>query len=76
MVSPHGSPFSKIVESASDGIDGPWIVTTIGQGGMVDDWWQSAPGKIAAPPTLRWESGGGGKCGYLSGKYHLNIKDI
>ena len=26
---------------------------------MVDDWWQSAPGKIAAPPTLRWESGGG-----------------
>ena len=25
---------------------------------MVDDWWQSAPGKIAAHPTLRWESGG------------------
>ena len=27
---------------------------------MVDDWLQSAPGKVAAPPTLRWESGGGG----------------
>ena len=27
---------------------------------MVDDWWQSAPGKVAAPPTLRWECGGGG----------------
>ena len=43
----------------------PWIVLHIGQGGMVDDWWQSAPGKIAAPPTLRWESdthrGGGGE---------------
>ena len=55
MVSPHGPPFSKIVESTSDG---PWIVTHIDQGGMVDDWWQSAPGKITAPPTLRWESGG------------------
>ena len=40
----------------------------IDQGGMVDDWWQSAPGKIAAPPTLRWESGGK-KCGYLFGVY-------
>ena len=48
MVSPHGPPFSKIVESTSDGIDGTWIVTHIGQDGMVDDWWQSAPGKIAA----------------------------
>ena len=45
MVSPHGPPFSKFTESPSDGID--WIVTHIGQGGMVDDWWQSAPGKIA-----------------------------
>ena len=44
MVSPRGPPFSKIVESTSDRIDGPWIVTPIGQGGMVDDWWQSAPG--------------------------------
>ena len=41
IVSPHGPPFSEIVESTSDGIDGPWIVA--GQGGMVDDWWQSAP---------------------------------
>ena len=41
LVSPHGPPFSKIVESTSDG---PWIVTHIGQGGMVDDWWHSAPG--------------------------------
>ena len=39
MVFPYGPPFSKIVESTSDG-----IVTHIGQGGMVDDWWQSAPG--------------------------------
>ena len=44
IVSPHGPPFSKIVESTSDGIDGPWIVAHIGQGGMVDDWWQSTPG--------------------------------
>ena len=36
-------------ESTSDRIDGPWIVTHIGQDGMVDDSWQSAPGKIAAP---------------------------
>ena len=41
LVSPHGPPFSKVVESTSDGIDGPWIVTHIGQGGMADDWWQS-----------------------------------
>ena len=41
IVSPHGPPFSKVVESTSDGIDGPWIVTHIGQGGMADDWWQS-----------------------------------
>ena len=32
-------------------------MTYIGQGRMVE---LSAPGKIAAPPTLRWESGGGG----------------
>ena len=24
---------------------------------MVDDWWQSAPGKIEAPLILSWESG-------------------
>ena len=41
----------------SESQGGPWIVTGIGQGGMVDDWWQSAPGKIAALPTLRWEYG-------------------
>ena len=35
-------------------------MTHIDQGGMVDDWWQSAPEKITAPPTLRWKSGGGG----------------
>ena len=29
----------------------------IGQGGMVDDWWESTPGKIAAPQILSWESG-------------------
>ena len=69
MVFPHSPPFSKI-ESTSDGIDRPWIVTHIGQGGMVDGWWQSAPGKITAPPTLRWEPGGK-KCGYLSGKYGI-----
>ena len=27
--------------------------------------WQSAPGKIEAPPTLRWEWGGGVKYGIL-----------
>ena len=27
MVSPHGPPISKMVESTSEGIDGPWIVT-------------------------------------------------
>ena len=48
IVSPHGPPFSKIVESTSDGIDGPWIVTHIGQGGMADDWWQS--GSLAIFP--------------------------
>ena len=37
---------------------------------MVDDWWQSAPGKIAAPPISIWESGGGGKFGYLSGIFY------
>ena len=40
----------------------------IGQGGMADDWWQSAPGKIAAPPILSWESGAK-KCGDFSGIY-------
>ena len=72
MVSPHGPPFSKIVESTSDGIDGPSIVTHIGHGGMADDWgsttnahktnadWcQSAPGRVAAPLILSWESGAG-----------------
>ena len=44
------------MKSESQGM--PWIVTHIGQGEMVDDWWQCAPGKMAAPPTLRWESGG------------------
>ena len=70
IVSPHGQPFSKIVESTSDRIVGPWIVThiVIGQGGMVDDCWQSTHGKIAASPTSSWESGGGGgECGCLSG---------
>ena len=42
-------------------------MTHIGQDGMVDDWWH-APGKIAAPPTLRWKLGGGG---YLSGIYGI-----
>ena len=44
----------------SESQEGPWIRTHVGQGGMVDEWWQSAPGKIVAPPTLRWESGGAG----------------
>ena len=35
-----------LAKSTSDGIDGPWIVTHIGEGGMVVDWWQPAPGKI------------------------------
>ena len=35
-----------------------WTLDSDTQGEMVDDWWQPAPGKIAAPPTLRWESGG------------------
>ena len=47
-------------------------MTHIGQGGMVDDWWQSTPGKIAEPPTLRWKSGGR-KCGYLSGIRYLQL---
>ena len=68
IVSPHGPPFSKIVESTSDGIDGPWIVAHIGQGGMADDWCQSAPGKIAAPPILSWKPGAK-QCGDLSGIY-------
>ena len=38
IVSPHGPPFSKVVESTSDGIDGPGIVAHLGQGGMADDW--------------------------------------
>ena len=41
-------------------------MTHIGQGGMADDWWQTAPGKIAAPPILSWESGAK-KRGDLSG---------
>ena len=80
MVSPHGPPFSKIVESTSDGIDGPWIVIHIGQGGMVDDWLQSAPGKIAAPPppTLIWKLGGGGSAAifpvYIRYGLVINVK--
>ena len=50
-------PICWLIKSESQG--GPWIVTHIGQGGMVDDWWQSAPGKIATPPSFTWESGGG-----------------
>ena len=42
------------------------------KGGMVDDWWQSAPGKTATPPALRWESGGK-KCGDLSRIYGNNL---
>ena len=72
IVSHHGPPFSKI-ESNSDGIDGPWRVAHIGQGGMADDWWQSAPGKIAAPPILSWGSGAK-KCGDLSGIYGIYLK--
>ena len=63
--SPQGPPFSKIVESISDGVDGPWIVAHIGQRGVADDWWQTAPGKIAAPPILSCESGAK-ECGDLS----------
>ena len=43
----------------------------IGQGGMADDWWQSAPGKIAAPPIFSWESGAKKKCSDLSGIYGI-----
>ena len=50
----------------------PWMVTHIGQCGMVDDWWQSAPGKITTSMTLRWESGGK-KRGYLSGIYTVQL---
>ena len=39
--------------------------SNIGQGGMADDWWQSAPEKNAAPPFFRWKSAGK-KCGDLS----------
>ena len=42
---------------------------------MVDDWWQSAPGKIAAPPTLSWESGAK-KCGDLSDISILYLNQI
>ena len=58
-------PFCWLMKSESQG--GPWIVTHIGQGGMVDGWWQSAPRQIAAPLTLRWE-----KWGYLSGIYSMH----
>ena len=35
-------PFQRLLsQPQTDGIDGPWIVTHIGQGGMFDDWWQS-----------------------------------
>ena len=75
IVSPHGPPFSKIVESTSDGIDGPWIVAHIGQGGMADDWWQSAPGNIAAPPILSWESGAENAAIFLVYTVHLELND-
>ena len=68
MVPPHGPPFSKIVESTPDG---PWIVTHIGQGGMVDDWWQSAPGRSPHPNFDMGIWGGGGSTGYLSGIYGI-----
>ena len=48
-------------------------MTDIGQGGMVDDWGQSAPGKIDAPPTWRWESGGGGGVRLSFWYYHSYI---
>ena len=63
-------PFQRLLSQPSDGIDGPWVVTHIGQGGMADDWWQSVSGKIAAPPILSWESGAK-KCGDLSGIYGI-----
>ena len=49
-------------------------MTDTGQGGMVDDWWQSAPGKIASPPTLRWESGGKSAAIFprYAGMHHFN----
>ena len=49
---------------------GTWLLLS----GMVDEWWQSAPGKIAAPPTLNWESGGK-KCSCLSIKYGISVHD-
>ena len=55
------------MKSESQG--GPWIVTDIGQSGTVDDWWQSAHGKIATPLALRWESCGGGGGVRLSSRY-------
>ena len=45
----------------------------IAQGGMADDWWESAPGKIAAPPVLSWESGAK-NCGDLSGIYTVCVR--
>ena len=56
----------QLMKSKSQG--GPWIVSHIGQGEMVDDWWQSAPGKIAAPLNLTWVSEWK-KCVYLSDIY-------
>ena len=69
MVSPHGPPFSKIFESTSDRIDGPWIVTHIGQDGMIDDWWHFAPGKIAAPQF--WYGNLGGKSAAIFPVYRV-----
>ena len=40
------------------------------------DWWQSAPGKITAPPPLRWESGGKSVTIFLSGKHGICILQV
>ena len=53
-------PVSKCPVSKCPVSSCPGFVPDIGQGEMVDDWWESAPGKIATHPNLRWESGGGG----------------
>ena len=59
-----------ILNAPQGGMADDWgqIVTHIGQDGMVHDWWQSAAGKIPAPPILSWESGAK-QCGDLSGIY-------
>ena len=55
MVSPHGPPFSKIVQSTSDGIDGPWMT-----GGSPH---------LERSPHPDFDMGMGGECGYHSGIY-------